>query len=1224
MKIRFLHLSDLHFTCSRKAGDKWATGSFNADFVTKSLVEFLKKRSEEVTFDFIIITGDLAFSGEKDQYEVVKLFCNNLLTSTYLTADNLFIVPGNHDVMRSSANVNILKYSSLYTDQDAITSIIQDPVPLNMYTSKFDNFNEFANEQMGHNYFDRDNFWYQNTLYINKDGAELSINLFGLNSALFAGYDDDDKEKLALGLYQVRNALEAPREEATLSIAFFHHPFKCFHESDLCSKNLLFEKTDIILTGHLHSERPYDINDPAGKVLCVQAGATYLTRTSKNSFNEIEIDLNVRERKGRGRIYFYKYLPDFHTWIKNNEICPRERDGIFPFEIDLSLKHIYVQTRQGIPRKYLRWLNKTCSSIDIKGFTGTNKSQAFRIDDFYIPLTIPYPVAQQERDERIRGINEDSVALETALQEKYLTIIGDPGAGKTTFLRKISFFLSDALLKGQDNIMNLPKDILPVFIRIRKLVDHIQKSEEKRNKDCPNREDSPDWIFHYLEKSGHESNWDLQEGFFKQEFKKGNVLLMLDGLDESPDEKIRTNMSSLITNVINAYEDCRIVVTTRPKSYEGIQDFNQVIIQPLGFESVKAFLFKWAKTLRSDIQAIKDLHLELVNILNKRPEIKDMTENPVMLTAIAVIYWNQKRLPNDRRDLYHSIIQWLLESRDDKLGRVSKKKCEEHLQDLALAMQMDNRGIQYRMGRRMCAERIEHGFEGKTELDRIKEAENFLFEEELDSGIILNREGEIEFWHRSFQEYCVAAALAGKLDQDQEKLLFNSDYLFNSEWREVILLYSRELLEQGKDKLSGFLENIIRLAKGKSLSYKARLVGLIGSIINDIGQSDFSFQNEDYISIQKEVLAIFDRDKYRNIPVKIRCEAADALDPTIYPYFKDNNLFVMIPACTFYMGAQKIDPNGPNYDLEADEDESPVHKVTLSSYEISRYPVTVREYAEFINAGGYNNEEYWEAGGFGQLTEPENWINQLKHPNRPVIRLRWFEAKAYAKWMNCDLPTEAQWERAARGSYLGPYPEKEYKYPWGNKEPDEYEHITNWKKAGLGHISPVGMFVENKTEEGIFDLSGNVWEWCRDWKDVGFNMKSIFYEQSNNSTDPVNDENGPLGKVVDIIPNQIDIDWFEIGILSKIFDDNNKKFIQDCYTQYDNKGAFWLKDLISDENKEKLSDILKSIGYTGWRVLRGCSYAFLKSRKFRCTYRDHNFPDNYNYNFGFRLVRNSV
>jgi formylglycine-generating enzyme required for sulfatase activity len=1219
MKIRFLHLSDLHFTCSQKVGDKWAIDSFNADFVTKSLVEYLNKRrvEEGITFDFIIITGDLSFSGNKEQYEVAKVFCNRLLESTHLTPDELFIVPGNHDVERDPAHINTLKYSTLYMDQDAITSILQSPATLNSYTLKFNNFYEFANEQMGHCYYNSDNFWYHNNLCLNKNGDEISIQLFGLNSALFAGYDGDDEKKLALGFYQIQKVLEAPKEQAELLIAFFHHPFECFHRGDECSRTLLFDKVDIILTGHRHSEKPYSIHDPSGKVLSVQAGATYHTRTSNNSFNEIVIDLDMRERKGMGKVFFHKYLPESHKWNKNYDICLQEKDGGFPFEIDFPLKHMSVQANLGIPRKYLRRLFKNCSFIDIRGFKGTDKSYAFGIDDFYIPLTIPPPIEEQEdKDKGIYGINEEPIALETALQEKYLTIIGDPGAGKTTFLRKISFFLSEALLEGKENKMGLPKDILPVFIRIRDLVNHIQKSEASKMTGCPIREDSPDWILHFLEESSCELNWDLQKDFFKKEFIKGNVLLMLDGLDESPDENVRKDMSNLITKFVAAYEGCRIVATTRPKSFEGIQDFKQVTIQPLGFESVKVFLLKWAKTLYSDLQVAKDLHQELVNILEKRPEIKRMAINPVMLTAMAVIYWNQKRLPNDRRDLYYSIIQWLLESREKKPGRASKKKCEEHLQDLALAMQMDEKGIKYRMGRRSCAEKIAHGFEGSPERERIKEAEKFLAEEELDSGIIINRGGEIEFWHRSFQEQCVAAALGGKLEKEQEKILFDSGKLFDPEWRETILLYSGELREQGSDKLRGFLEKILNAAVSKSLSDKARSVGLIGNIINDIGQNNFSFQNEEYINIQKEVLAIFDKDKYRNIRVDIRCEAADALEPAIYPYFKDNDLFVTIPACTFYMGAQKDNPNGLNYDPEADANESPVHEVTLSSYEIGRYPVTVREYAEFIEAGGYDNEQYWGAGGFGQLREPEDWGSQIKYPNRPVRRLRWFEAKAYARWKNCDLPTEAQWERAAHG------PGKKYKkYPWGDKRPNEY--TTNWKKTGLGHISPVGMFIENTTEEGIFDLSGNVWEWCRDWKDVGFSTRSIFYKISDKSTDPVNDENGRWGKIVDIIPNEIDIDWFENGIIKKISNGDDRKFVLDCYIQDNITGKCLLKDSIGDEYREKLSDILKSIGYTGWRVLRGCSYAFLKSKKFRCTYRDHNFPDNYNYNFCFRLVRSS-
>jgi formylglycine-generating enzyme required for sulfatase activity len=197
--------------------------------------------------------------------------------------------------------------------------------------------------------------------------------------------------------------------------------------------------------------------------------------------------------------------------------------------------------------------------------------------------------------------------------------------------------------------------------------------------------------------------------------------------------------------------------------------------------------------------------------------------------------------------------------------------------------------------------------------------------------------------------------------------------------------------------------------------------------------------------------------------------------------------WIEIPAGKFLMGAQKLNPEEPNYDAEAENRESPVHPVILSAYRIGRYPVTVAEYLCFVEDGGYEEESYWKEGGFGKWKKPESWQEQVDHPARPVVKVSWYEASAYASWMaarrrvcGCRLPTEAEWERAARGT-------TGRKYPWGEDPPNE--RLANFVH-GVGHPTHVWLYLLGKTPEGVLDMAGNVWEWCSDVFGGGYYGKS--------------------------------------------------------------------------------------------------------------------------------------
>jgi formylglycine-generating enzyme required for sulfatase activity len=203
------------------------------------------------------------------------------------------------------------------------------------------------------------------------------------------------------------------------------------------------------------------------------------------------------------------------------------------------------------------------------------------------------------------------------------------------------------------------------------------------------------------------------------------------------------------------------------------------------------------------------------------------------------------------------------------------------------------------------------------------------------------------------------------------------------------------------------------------------------------------------------VMDIFDAEKSKSVPFEDRLAAAEALGQAGDPRLA-KHAWVTIPAARdYWVGAQSKDPKGWNYDKEAYGDETP-RKVNLAPFRIGKYPVTVAQYLTFVEEGTAPDRE------------PANWDEQLAHPNWPVVNVTWHQATAYCEWAGGRLPTEEEWERAARGPNC-------MKYPWGNDDIDPSR--ANYNESNIGHPTPVGLYPSGKSAEGACDLVGNVLEW---------------------------------------------------------------------------------------------------------------------------------------------------
>jgi formylglycine-generating enzyme required for sulfatase activity len=215
---------------------------------------------------------------------------------------------------------------------------------------------------------------------------------------------------------------------------------------------------------------------------------------------------------------------------------------------------------------------------------------------------------------------------------------------------------------------------------------------------------------------------------------------------------------------------------------------------------------------------------------------------------------------------------------------------------------------------------------------------------------------------------------------------------------------------------------------------------------------------------------------------------AKSLDAALKKW--DLGEMVLIPAGEFWMGSDE------------NADEKPRRRVHLDAYYIDKYEVTNAQFKAFADARGYGRQELWSPDGWrwrsgNSITQPSSWTHgKWNEPKQPVVSVSWYEAEAFCRFGGKRLPTEAEWEKAARGT-------DGRKYPWGEQWDASR---ANSSESKLGKPAVVGSYPGGVSPYGAHDMAGNAWEWVADW------YAADYYQQSpeRNPTGPASGQSRVL------------------------------------------------------------------------------------------------------------------
>ncbi|MCP4106309.1 MAG: SUMF1/EgtB/PvdO family nonheme iron enzyme [Desulfobacteraceae bacterium] len=1107
MPVTILHLSDIQY--GRHHVDKEGSRSPlypEADYTPqlekmKADLDILKQG--DIIPNFIAVTGDIAEWSLRSEYALAARFLGGI--AEHLDLDRRFVVmvPGNHDINR-----NLCLAARLMAKAEE--KKFEPP-----YFQKFKFYEEFFHGFYKKVVFPANVEPYQFTednLFVNFCFPDQGVVFTGLNSCI-----DESEEEPHYGnicVSQLKKAAKALNrydpEKKMLRIALMHHNFVRSSENDEENlkdadelKPLILEQGfHLILHGHQHISR-HEITGSGNEVVNVLAtGSAGLdSETVPDNSRRYQV-IDIRGNHQGDQVKVFRRCFDnalVHTTGKGcwkPDMAPDQQNLYEAFTLphsalDPSVPDISEHKPLIISETYRKWLTDHCRYMDIDKLREQADVIQVRLPEIFICLYANPPAEKSEKgrdpDKMFMHMKWGTDIEDLAAEKDYLLIEGDPGSGKTTLIKHFSYsMVADENWKGLNHW-------LPVLIFLKDMKG-FQDSEPGI---VANATTAEKLLSHYFKVTESGLDFDTVKRFCNA----GRAVFLFDGLDE-----ISRGLRNLVVNSFaefrRIYSGCKMVFSGRPHGIDGsvIERFGDkhVKILSLNMEQVEDYITKWFRFVYDEDSKIgMKTASDMISEIKDHPGIERLIDNPLMLTAICILYHDGRELPGQRAELYKKFVGNLLFRRfPDEYEKV-------HNFLMTLAFKMHTEGIRG-IDRTPAIEILGSVYEG--EKDEPGQVKRQRLEKEFDRiepncGLLRLEDGQYNFRHLTFQEFLTATNLVVK-KTDYVKAI--EEYWNDERYREVIELYIGYLSIENKRWANKIVEEILNKDDKEPFNrwrLAARSVLDIHKDRRELRVTDLAEEKLRFIMLESDA------------GPKERAEAAVTLG--WLGDRRDLKEFVLV--------------RGGTYDLSRGEAE-------IREFEIGKYPVTNRWFAEFVEDGGYDNMAYWTEQGriwldYTGVKNPKLWHDRSAVcPNSPVIGVCWYEAYAFTKWLTGKkkdrymyrLPDENEWEAAASGF-------DKRKYPWGNKWKDDH---CNSRECGIERFSPVGIFKNGNTSEGISDLAGNVWEWTYSDYHSGKNLDDFgFDEEMQELLDEYYESSGEKQEIADQINSKFNEKDRELALL---------------------------------------------------------------------------------------------